>query len=85
MATCLYLRVTFIPSSTIEPKSRTAISKPEIDSVYFGLFFVISNDFTSKFYSYIHTMGSRSSVTPILAIPKPSPDASKNDIYAGSP
>ena len=43
METCLCLRGTYTPSSTIHLKSKSAISKSEIYSVTFGFFFVISD------------------------------------------
>ena len=85
MATCLCLRGTSTLSSTIHPINKSAISKFEIDSVPFGFFYVISDNFTSGIHSFLHIMSSRSAVPTIHTAPQPSPDASMNSMYSSSP
>ena len=79
------LRSTSTTSSKIHPNIKAAISKSEIDSVTFGFFCVTSDYFISGINSCLHTIGSRSSVTPIHAPPQLYPDGSMNAMYAGSP
>ena len=84
MAKCLCLRSTSTTSSTSHTKIKAAICKSEMYSVYFGLLFVISDDFTLRIHSSLHTMGSSSYVPPIYTPHNPSPYVSMNAMYAGS-
>ena len=79
------MRGTFTPSSRIHPKIKSDTYKYEIDSVYFGLFCVISDNFTSRLHSCLHTMVSRSSASCIHTPLQPSPDVSMNAMHAGYP
>ena len=79
------LRGTSTPFSIIHPKINAAICKSEIDSATFWFFYVISDAFTSRIHSCLHTIGSRSSVPPIHIHPQPCPDASINSMYDGYP
>ena len=85
MAIFLCLSGASTPYSKIHPKNKAAISKSKIDSVPFGFFCVISDNFTSRIHSCLHTIGSRSSVPPIHIHPQPCPDASINSMYDGYP
>ena len=84
---CLITRPCFcvlgvpLPFSTTHPKSKAAISKSEIDSVHFGFLYVLNNDFTSRLYSCLHIIGSRSYVTSIHTPPQCYPDTSMNAMY----
>ena len=84
MAKCLCLRSTSTTSSKIHPNIKAGISKSEIDSVTFGFFCVTSDDFISGINSCLHTIGSRSSVTPVHTPSQPYLDVSMNVMYAGS-
>ena len=85
MATCLCLRGTSNPYSTIHTKIKASISKSEIDSLPFGSFCFISDYFTSRLHYCLQTRGSGSSVPPIHTSPQPSPDTSMSAIYYRSP
>ena len=79
------MRDTFTTSNKIHPKSKSSISKYETDRSPLRFFYVISDDLTSGIHSYIHKIGSRSSVTPIRTLMQPYPDASMDAIYDWSP
>ena len=85
MATCLCMRGASTLFSTIRTNIKSSIYRSKFYSVPLGFLCVISDKLTSGIHSCIHTMGSRSSAPPIHTLHQPSPVASMNDIYSGSP